>query len=43
LFQAEKSVAAHLSNIYGKLEIRSRVQLSVWLAEHDEATEAQTA
>jgi DNA-binding NarL/FixJ family response regulator len=28
-------VAAHLSNIYGKVEVRSRVQLGQWIREHD--------
>ena len=42
LFLAEKTVAAHLSNIYGKLEIRSRVQLSAWLSENDEPAAAAT-
>jgi DNA-binding CsgD family transcriptional regulator/tetratricopeptide (TPR) repeat protein len=35
LFLAEKTVAAHLSNIYGKLEVKSRVQLASWLQEND--------
>lgn len=35
LYLAEKTVAAHLSNIYGKLEVRSRVQLTSWLVDHD--------
>ncbi|MCW2949846.1 MAG: transcriptional regulator, LuxR family, partial [Thermoleophilia bacterium] len=35
LFLAEKTVAAHLSNIYGKVEVRSRVQLTGWIREHD--------
>jgi DNA-binding CsgD family transcriptional regulator/tetratricopeptide (TPR) repeat protein len=35
LFLAEKTVAAHLSNIYGKVEVRSRVQLGAWIREHD--------
>lgn len=38
LFLAEKTVAAHLSNIYGKLEIKSRVQLAAWLKENDSAS-----
>lgn len=37
LFLAEKTVAAHLSNIYGKLEVRSRVQLTSWLRDNDPA------
>ena len=36
LYLAEKTVAAHLSNIYGKLEVRSRVKLTAWLQEHDD-------
>jgi DNA-binding NarL/FixJ family response regulator len=36
LYLAEKTVAAHLSNIYGKLEVRSRVQLASWLKQNDE-------
>jgi len=40
LFLAEKTVAAHLSNIYGKLEVRSRVQLTAWLGENDVETAA---
>ena len=35
LFLAEKTVAAHLSNIYGKVEVRSRVQLTAWIREND--------
>ncbi len=35
LFLSEKTVAAHLSNIYGKLEVRSRVKLTAWLQEND--------
>lgn len=35
LFLAEKTVAAHLSNIYGKVEVNSRVQLSTWLKDND--------
>lgn len=35
LFLAEKTVAAHLSNIYGKVEVRSRVQLGQWIREND--------
>jgi DNA-binding CsgD family transcriptional regulator/tetratricopeptide (TPR) repeat protein len=41
LFLAEKTVAAHLSNIYGKVNVKSRVQLASWLSEND--TEAQVA
>lgn len=41
LFLAEKTVAAHLSNIYGKVNVKSRVQLASWLTEND--TEAQVA
>ena len=33
--EAEKTVAAHLSNIYGKLSVKSRVQLASWLKEND--------
>jgi DNA-binding CsgD family transcriptional regulator/tetratricopeptide (TPR) repeat protein len=36
LYLAEKTVAAHLSNIYGKVEVRSRLQLAAWLKQHDE-------
>jgi len=35
LYLAEKTVAAHLSNIYGKVEVRSRVQLAAWLKQND--------
>jgi DNA-binding NarL/FixJ family response regulator len=35
LFLAEKTVAAHLSNIYGKVEVKSRVQLTGWIREND--------
>lgn len=35
LYLAEKTVAAHLSNIYGKVEVRSRLQLAAWLKQHD--------
>lgn len=35
LFLAEKTVAAHLSNIYGKVEVKSRVQLTAWIREND--------
>jgi DNA-binding NarL/FixJ family response regulator len=35
LFLAEKTVAAHLSNIYGKVEVKSRVQLGGWIREND--------
>lgn len=35
LFLAEKTVAAHLSNIYGKVEVRSRVQLGAWIRQND--------
>jgi DNA-binding CsgD family transcriptional regulator/tetratricopeptide (TPR) repeat protein len=40
LFLAEKTVAAHLSNIYGKVEVRSRVQLTAWIRENDPEFEA---
>ena len=40
LFLAEKTVAAHLSNIYGKVEVRSRVQLTAWIRENDAEFEA---
>lgn len=40
LFLAEKTVAAHLSNIYAKVEVRSRVQLGAWIREHDPEFEA---
>jgi DNA-binding NarL/FixJ family response regulator len=40
LFLAEKTVAAHLSNIYGKVEVRSRVQLGAWIRENDPEFEA---
>ncbi len=43
LFLAEKTVAAHLSNIYGKVEVRSRVQLTQWIRENDPEFEATTA
>lgn len=43
LFLSEKTVAAHLSNIYGKVDVRSRVQLAAWLAEHDTEAAAATA
>lgn len=43
LFLAEKTVAAHLSNIYGKVEVRSRVQLTAWIREHDPEFEASLA
>ena len=35
LHLAEKTVAAHLSNIYGKVEVKSRLQLASWLEEND--------
>ncbi len=40
LFLAEKTVAAHLSNIYGKVEVKSRVQLTAWIRENDAEFEA---
>jgi DNA-binding CsgD family transcriptional regulator len=43
LFLAEKTVAAHLSNIYGKVEVRSRVQLTAWIRENDAEFEASLA
>lgn len=43
LFLAEKTVAAHLSNIYGKVEVRSRVQLTQWIRENDPEFETVTA
>lgn len=43
LFLAEKTVAAHLSNIYGKVEVRSRVQLTAWIREHDPEFDAAMA
>jgi DNA-binding NarL/FixJ family response regulator len=43
LFLAEKTVAAHLSNIYGKVEVRSRVQLTAWIRENDPEFEASVA
>ncbi|MCW2924795.1 MAG: ATPase-like protein [Thermoleophilia bacterium] len=43
LFLAEKTVAAHLSNIYGKVEVRSRVQLTGWIRENDPEFEATLA
>jgi DNA-binding CsgD family transcriptional regulator len=44
LYLAEKTVAAHLSNIYGKVGVKSRVQLAAWLAEHDvDVVPAETA
>jgi DNA-binding CsgD family transcriptional regulator len=43
LFLAEKTVAAHLSNIYGKVEVRSRVQLTAWIRENDHEFEAALA
>lgn len=43
LFLAEKTVAAHLSNIYGKVEVRSRVQLGAWIREHDPEFETVVA
>ncbi|MCW2922005.1 MAG: hypothetical protein JWL76_1879 [Thermoleophilia bacterium] len=43
LFLAEKTIAAHLSNIYGKVEVRSRVQLTAWIRENDPEFEASTA
>jgi DNA-binding CsgD family transcriptional regulator len=43
LFLAEKTVAAHLSNIYGKVEVRSRVQLTAWIRENDPEFEASLA
>jgi DNA-binding NarL/FixJ family response regulator len=39
LFLAEKTVASHLSNVYGKLSINSRIQLHSWLAKHDQQVE----
>lgn len=43
LFLAEKTVAAHLSNIYGKVEVRSRVQLGQWIRANDPEFEATLA
>jgi len=43
LFLAEKTVAAHLSNIYAKVEVRSRVQLTGWIRQHDPEFEASLA
>ena len=43
LFLAEKTVAAHLSNIYGKVEVKSRVQLTGWIREHDSEFDATMA
>ncbi len=43
LFLAEKTVAAHLSNIYGKVEVRSRVQLTAWIRENDAEFESSLA
>jgi DNA-binding NarL/FixJ family response regulator len=43
LFLAEKTVAAHLSNIYGKVEVRSRVQLTAWIRENDPEFETAVA
>lgn len=43
LFLAEKTVAAHLSNIYGKVEVRSRVQLTAWIRQNDPEFEAALA
>jgi DNA-binding NarL/FixJ family response regulator len=39
LHLAEKTVAAHLSNIYAKVEVRSRVHLTAWMREHDVASD----
>lgn len=39
LYLSEKTVAAHLSNIYGKLEVRSRVQLTAWINDNDPAAQ----
>ena len=33
LFISKRTVDAHVEHIYGKLEISSRVQLTVWLQE----------
>ncbi len=38
LFLAEKTIAAHLSNIYNKTGVRSRVQLATWLANRRKAS-----
>jgi DNA-binding NarL/FixJ family response regulator len=35
LHLSPKTIAAHLSNIYGKLEINSRAQLAAWVQEHE--------
>lgn len=43
LFLAEKTVAAHLSNIYGKVEVRSRVQLTAWIRDNDPEFESSLA
>lgn len=43
LFLAEKTVAAHLSNIYGKVEVRSRVQLGAWIRANDPEFEGALA
>jgi predicted ATPase/DNA-binding CsgD family transcriptional regulator len=34
LFIAPATVARHIANIFGKLELSSRAQLAVWMAEH---------
>ncbi|MGN6793164.1 MAG: ATP-binding protein [Streptosporangiaceae bacterium] len=34
LFIAQTTVARHIANIFGKLELSSRAQLAVWMAEH---------
>lgn len=34
---AQKTVAAHLSNIYGKLAVTSRGQLAAWMQTHDQS------
>jgi DNA-binding CsgD family transcriptional regulator len=34
LFIAPATVARHIANIFGKLDVSSRAQLAVWMAEH---------
>jgi len=38
-FLSPKTVEANISRIYRKLGIRSRAELGIWLAEHEQASD----